>query len=60
VSVYEKLDSLNIALPEGTPPVAVFVPFLRSGKLLFLAGQIPKTNGKPWGGPAWGPLPLQC
>jgi hypothetical protein len=50
VSVYEKLDSLNIALPELTPPVAAFVPFLRSGNLLFLAGHIPKMNGKPWVG----------
>jgi hypothetical protein len=50
VSAYEKLDSLNIALPELTPPVAAFVPFLRSGNLLFLAGHIPKMNGKPWVG----------
>jgi enamine deaminase RidA (YjgF/YER057c/UK114 family) len=28
-SVYEKLDDLHIALPEVTPPVAAFIPFLR-------------------------------
>jgi enamine deaminase RidA (YjgF/YER057c/UK114 family) len=50
VSVYEKLDSLNIALPERTPPVAAFVPFLRSGNLLFSSGHIAKINGKPWVG----------
>jgi enamine deaminase RidA (YjgF/YER057c/UK114 family) len=47
VTVYERLDALNIVLPELTPPVAAFVPFLRSGNLLFLAGHIAKTNGEP-------------
>jgi hypothetical protein len=48
VSVYEKLEALNITLPELTPPVAVFVPFLRSGNLLFSSGHIARINGKPW------------
>jgi hypothetical protein len=50
VPVYERLDALSITLPELTPPVAAFVPFLRSGNLLFLAGHIAKMNGKPWVG----------
>jgi enamine deaminase RidA (YjgF/YER057c/UK114 family) len=50
MSVYEKLNALNITLPELTPPVAAFVPFLRTGNLLFLSGQIAKNNGKPWVG----------
>ena len=50
MSVYEKLDALNITLPELTPPVAAFVPFLRTGNLLFLSGHIAKNNGKPWVG----------
>jgi enamine deaminase RidA (YjgF/YER057c/UK114 family) len=50
VSVYEKLDALNITLPEPTPPVAAFVPFLRSGNLLFLSEHIAKNHGKPWVG----------
>jgi hypothetical protein len=29
VSVYERLEALNIALPKLTPPVAAFGPFLR-------------------------------
>jgi enamine deaminase RidA (YjgF/YER057c/UK114 family) len=37
-------------LPELTPPVAAFVPFLRSGNLLFSSGHIAKINGKPWVG----------
>lgn len=50
MSVYEKLDALHIMLPELTPPVAAFVPFLRSGNLLFSSGHIAKINGKPWVG----------
>jgi len=50
VSVYEKLKALNISLPEVTQPVAAFVPFVRSGKLLFVSGHIAKIDGKPWVG----------
>jgi len=50
VSVYERLKALNIALPKLTPPVAAFVPFLRSGNLIFLAGHIAKLDGQPWVG----------
>jgi enamine deaminase RidA (YjgF/YER057c/UK114 family) len=50
VAVYERLDALNIMLPELTPPVTAFVPFLRCGNLLFLAGHIAKKSGKPWVG----------
>jgi enamine deaminase RidA (YjgF/YER057c/UK114 family) len=50
MSVYQKLDALHIALPEPAPPVAAFLPFLRSGNLLFLSGHIAKIDGKPWVG----------
>ena len=50
MSVYEKLKALNISLPEVTQPVAAFVPFVRSGKLLFVSGHIAKIDGKPWVG----------
>jgi enamine deaminase RidA (YjgF/YER057c/UK114 family) len=56
VSVYEKLDALNITLPELTPPVAAFVPFLRTGNLLFLSGHIAKNDAKPWVGQLGGNL----
>ena len=48
--VYERLEALNIALPKLTPQVAAYVPFLRSGNLIFLAGHIAKRNGQPWVG----------
>ena len=50
MSVDEKLKALNISLPEVTQPVAAFVPFVRSGKLLFVSGHIAKIDGKPWVG----------
>ena len=50
MSVYEKLKSLNIVLPEVTTPVAAFAPFVRSGNLLFLSGHIAKAGGEPWTG----------
>jgi enamine deaminase RidA (YjgF/YER057c/UK114 family) len=50
VSVYEKLSALSITLPDLAPPVAAFVPFVRSGNQIFLAGHIARKNGKPWPG----------
>lgn len=50
MSVYEKLEALNIVLPEVTPPPAAFVPFLRTGNLVYLSGHIAKRDGKPWTG----------
>jgi enamine deaminase RidA (YjgF/YER057c/UK114 family) len=50
MSVYEKLQSLNIALPHVDPPVAAFVPFVRTGNLVFISGHIAKKDGKPWTG----------
>ena len=48
MSVYERIASLGIKLPEVTPPVAAFVPFVRSGNQIFLSGHIAKKDGKPW------------
>ena len=50
MSVYEKLQDLDITLPELTAPVAAFLPFVRVGNLLFLSGHIAKMDGKPWVG----------
>ena len=47
MSVYERLEALNIALPKLTPPVAAFVPFLCSGNLIFLAGHIRTCGNNP-------------
>lgn len=50
MSTYETLKALNISLPAVTAPVAAFVPFVQSGKLLFVSGNIAKKDGKPWVG----------
>jgi enamine deaminase RidA (YjgF/YER057c/UK114 family) len=56
MSVYEKLKSRNITLPHPDSPVAAFVPFVRSGNLLFISGHIAKKDGKPWTGRLGGDL----
>jgi enamine deaminase RidA (YjgF/YER057c/UK114 family) len=50
MSVYEKLKARNITLPQVDPPVAAFVPFVRTGNLIFISGHIAKKDGKPWTG----------
>ena len=50
LSVYDKIKELSITLPEVTPPVAAFVPFVRSGNQIFFSGHIAKKDGKPWVG----------
>ena len=36
----ERLTALGLALPEPVRPVANYVPFVRSGDLLYIAGQV--------------------
>ena len=38
--VERKLQQMGLALPDTPPPVANYVPFVRSGCLLFVSGQI--------------------
>ena len=45
-STYEKLKALNITLPELSIPLAAYVPFVQTGKLIFLSGHLPKKDGK--------------
>lgn len=46
MSIEKKLKEQNITLPEATVPVANYVPFTISGKLVFVSGQISQTKGK--------------
>lgn len=41
-----RLQQLAITLPESVPPAANYVPWVRSGNLVFIAGQIPVADGK--------------
>ncbi len=45
--VEDRLRQLGIELPEAAAPVANYVGWVRSGKLIFTAGQIPVVDGKP-------------
>ena len=36
----ERLDALGIALPEPMKPVATYVPYVMTGNLLFISGQV--------------------
>ncbi|MFT3666008.1 RidA family protein [Piscinibacter sp.] len=49
-NVYDRLAELGITLPPLAVPAAAYVPFVRSGKLVFLSGHIAKQDGKPWVG----------
>jgi enamine deaminase RidA (YjgF/YER057c/UK114 family) len=42
----EKLNSLGIELPEVPKPLGSYVPFLRTGDLLFISGMLPLKEGK--------------
>lgn len=48
--VYQKLSSLGITLPPVAIPAAAYVPFVQTGKLIFLSGHIAKKEGKAWVG----------
>ncbi|QXL84670.1 RidA family protein [Comamonas sp. NLF-1-9] len=50
MSVYDKLKALNITLPAVAVPAAAYVPFVHSGKLVFLSGHLARKDGKPWVG----------
>jgi len=41
-----RLKELGIELPQASTPAANYVPFVRTGDLLFLAGQLPIWNGE--------------
>lgn len=49
-NVYDTLQALNIDLPPLATPAAAYVPYVRTGQLVFLSGHIAKKDGKPWVG----------
>ncbi|WP_077002530.1 RidA family protein [Variovorax sp. KK3] len=48
MNIDDKLKSLGITLPPVSTPAAAYVPFVQTGKLVFLSGHIAKKDGKPW------------
>ena len=50
MNVYESLQKLGITLPPVAVPAAAYVPYVQSGKLVFLSGHIARKDGKVWVG----------
>ncbi|WP_449061862.1 RidA family protein [Planomonospora algeriensis] len=46
MSPEEKLAELGLKLPEVVPPLAAYVPAVRSGDHVYTSGQVPMVDGK--------------
>lgn len=47
MTIAQRLAELGIELPPVAVPAAAYVPFVRSGSLVFLSGHIARQAGKP-------------
>jgi enamine deaminase RidA (YjgF/YER057c/UK114 family) len=50
MNVYDKLKELNITLPAVATPAAAYVPYVQTGKLIFVSGNIARKDGAVWVG----------
>ena len=50
MSIQARLQALGITLPPVAVPAAAYVPFVRTGNLVFISGHIAKKDGKAWVG----------
>ncbi len=50
MSIEQRLQDLGITLPPVAVPAAAYVPFVRTGNLVFLSGHIAKKDGQVWSG----------
>lgn len=50
MSVYEKLQALNIQLPAVATPAAAYVMHAQTGNTVFISGHIAKKDGQVWTG----------
>jgi enamine deaminase RidA (YjgF/YER057c/UK114 family) len=50
MSIPARLQELGITLPPLATPAAAYVPFVRTGNLVFISGHIARRDGKPWVG----------
>ena len=48
--VYKQLADLNITLPPVSVPAAAYVPYVQTGNLVFLSGNIARRGGQVWVG----------
>ncbi|MEK9679578.1 MAG: RidA family protein [Rhodospirillaceae bacterium] len=45
-SIADRLEKLGITLPDTAAPLANYVPFVITGKTVFVSGQLPLLNGE--------------
>jgi enamine deaminase RidA (YjgF/YER057c/UK114 family) len=45
-TIEQNLEKLGVALPAPAVPVASYVPYVISGKTLYISGQLPVVNGE--------------
>ena len=50
MSIQDRLQALSITLPPLAVPAAAYVPFVRTGNLVFISGHIAKKEGRAWVG----------
>jgi enamine deaminase RidA (YjgF/YER057c/UK114 family) len=50
MSIAQRLADLGITLPAVSVPAAAYVPYARTGSLVFVSGHIAKQGGKAWVG----------
>ncbi|MFM7332372.1 MAG: RidA family protein [Brachymonas sp.] len=50
MNVYDTLKTLGIELPAVSTPAAAYVPFVQTGNLIFVSGNIARKDGVPWVG----------
>ena len=46
MSLKEKIEYLGLTLPVAALPIAAYVPAVKTGNLVFVAGQLPLVDGK--------------
>ena len=52
MNIYDKLTELGITLPPVSAPAAAYVPWVQTGKLIFVSGNIARKDGGVWVGHA--------
>ena len=50
MSIADRLQALGITLPAVATPAAAYLPYMRTGNLVFLSGHIAKKDGQVWVG----------
>ena len=50
MTIYDKLKELDITLPPVSTPAAAYVPYVQTGKLVFVSGNIARKDGGAWVG----------